>query len=112
MPETKPPYFLTTKSWLSKNFSYFCRALVRRSRFGKAIKRESGENPEQSRCCKFHKALPNYPMPLETIRFREGVGNGNKSEDLPCNTLIIAFEEKALSLMSRTLPSIISFIIT
>jgi hypothetical protein len=34
--------------------------------------------------------------------YREGACSRNKSEDLPCNPIIIAFEEKALSLKNRT----------
>ena len=51
-----------------------------------------------------------YSKPLER-KFREGARNRNKSEDLPCKIRFTAFEEKALNLMNRTIPSIISFII-
>jgi|GEM_PF-5317152 hypothetical protein len=50
-------------------------------------------------------------MPLETYSGK-AVCNRNKSEDLPCNHFIIAFEEKALSLMNRINHPIISFIQT
>ena len=51
-----------------------------------------------------------YSKPLER-KFREGARNRNKSEDLPCKIRFTAFEEKALNLMNRTIPFIISFII-
>jgi len=88
---------------------YLCNALVCHSYPRLAIKRESGANPEQSRCCKFHK-MPQtiYPMPLEVSL--PGRRLKQKQVRRPAmHTFIIAFEEKALSLMSRTNRPIISF---
>ena len=48
----------------------------------RAFKRESGENPEQSRCGKFHKGTDN--IATASLGSREGVGKiRNESEDLP-----------------------------
>ena len=54
----------------------------------KMIKRESGENPEQSRCCMFHSSVVNtYFMPLKGFKsIGKAFTYGNESEDLPCNT--------------------------
>ena len=49
-----------------------------------AIKRESGVNPEQSRCCKFHACYKQFTHCHWRILW-EGARNRNKSEDLPCN---------------------------
>jgi len=56
------------------------------------IKRESGENPEQSRCCKFHRIVQvSHCHCFPTGRRL----TGNKSEDLPRPEVSKAFEEKA-----------------
>ena len=75
-----------------------------------AIKRESGESPEQSRCCKFI-------FWLRAIDFiatgKQIPGRRSQQEQVrrpTMQTRFTAFEEKALSLMNRTIPSIISFI--
>ena len=46
--------FFMYKNCIFNYSSYLCRALVRDLYSKESIKRESGENPEQSRCCKFH----------------------------------------------------------
>ncbi|KAA6321189.1 hypothetical protein EZS27_029130 [termite gut metagenome] len=54
-------------------FSIFVPTLVRCSSFtGKRLKRESGANPGQSRCCKFHKRRKQIPFATESC-IREGV---------------------------------------
>jgi len=60
-----------------------------------AIKRELGESPKQSRCCKFHYVFTSDPI-ATGISSGKAFVNRNKSEDLPCKTFIIAFEEKAV----------------
>ena len=75
-----------------------------------AIKRESGESPEQSRCCKFI-------FWLRAIDFiatgKQIPGRRSQQEQVrrpTMQTRFTAFEEKAMSLMNRN-PSIISFTI-
>jgi hypothetical protein len=54
------------------------------------MKRESGENPEQTRCCKLD-SITNYKLRigqngetmLKPLGDREGVSSKSKSEDLP-----------------------------
>ena len=68
-----------------------------------AIKRESGVNPEQSRCCKFHTLRceqPTFSHWKETSGKAPATGTSQKT----CRaTNFTAFEEKALSLMNRTI---------
>ena len=67
-----------------------------RSGFAVAIKRESGESPEQSRCCKFHimlQTMNSLSMPLETFSGKAAC-NRNKSEDLPCIILSLLSRKK------------------
>ena len=49
----------------------------------KRMKRESGESPEQSRCCKLHKKVPRILKATDYDDW-EGLGYRSKSEDLPC----------------------------
>ena len=60
---------------------------------GGAIKRESGVNPEQSRCCKFHACYKQFTHCHWRIIW-EGVCNRNKSEDLPCNYVSLLSRKK------------------
>jgi hypothetical protein len=78
-----------------------------------AIKRESGANPGQSRCCKFHIMLQaiNSLHATGSI-FREGCLQQKQVRRPAMHCFIIAFEEKALSLMNRIIHPIISFIKT
>lgn len=46
------------------------------------MKRESGESPEQTRCCKFHNDFQEFYMPLSIERMGRLLKR-NKSEDLP-----------------------------
>ena len=48
-----------------------------------AIKRESGENPEQTRCCKFRHFSVCMPLTKQECDGWEGDAERNKSEDLP-----------------------------
>ena len=48
------------------------------------IKRESGVNPEQSRCCKFQHCMLQTKTHTTEHRFGKESANRNKSEDLPC----------------------------
>jgi hypothetical protein len=57
---------------------------------GKTLKRESGENPEQTRCCKLR---PKFTAILATGSDREGAGERSKSEDLPDGNSHKAFVE-------------------
>ena len=69
------------KNWCYKKKSYLCLLVGDEATFVALLKRESGANPEQSRCCKFLCVL-NNTMPLTLI----GLGRSlkrNKSEDLP-----------------------------
>ena len=49
------------------------------SGFTARLNRESGENPEQSRCCKFLPQLPITPLTKHVGK----AGSRNESEDLP-----------------------------
>ena len=54
------------------------------------MKRESGENPEQTRCCKLDPLFRASLLPLS--EGREGARKASKSEDLPiCNPLSNGF---------------------
>lgn len=78
---------------------------------GDAIKRESGANPEQSRCCKFHimlQTINSLSMPLDMLSGK-AVCNRNKSEDLPC-ILYHCFRGKSVESNEPDKSSIISFI--
>lgn len=100
---------VTSVCFQRKNL-YLCSALVYHPYSRMVIKRESGANPEQSRCCKFHKMLQAITsMPLE-IPFPGRRLKLKQVRRPAMHTFIIAFEEKALSLMKRTRrPPIISF---
>ena len=63
------------------------------------IKRESGENPEQSRCCMFHKTHKQTPLTTGK-HFREGAYSGNKSEDLPIHFHILKLSRKELGTLN------------
>ena len=68
------------------NYLSLSRIGLQLSHTREAIKRESGVNPEQSRCCKFHTLRCEQPTFSHWKKnFREGARNRNKSEDLPCN---------------------------
>ena len=54
---------------------------------GKRIKRETGVNPVQSRCCKLHKRFEQH---FCHWLFGKAFKNGSKSEDLP---IIINFQK-------------------
>ena len=84
------------------NYLSLSRIGLQLSCTSEAIKRESGESPEQSRCCKFIFWLRAIDFIATGRVFREGARNRNKSEDLPCKIRFTAFEEKALNLMTRT----------
>ena len=67
------------------------------------IKRESGESPEQSRCCKFRKMLRTELRPLE--RIREGVHQQKQVRRPAMHTLITAFEERARKVWEEIIQS-------
>lgn len=76
---------------------YICNVLFRLDfRLAKSrMKRESGENPGQSRCCelqRFDVCLPTT-RPLSFNERWEGKTNGSKSEDLQ-NKVMLAFSRK------------------
>ncbi|CCX60982.1 putative uncharacterized protein [Bacteroides sp. CAG:598] len=74
----------------------------------KVIKRESGANPEQSRCCEFHTiVISTYHLPLESFPGRPLI---IETSQKTCHAylFIIAFEEKAVSLMNTDF-SVLSF---
>ena len=66
--------------------------------FRKMIKRESGENPEQSRCCLFHKSVMNTTSCHWEASKPIGKAfiHGNESEDLPCN-MFNSFRGRAMN---------------
>ena len=67
-------------------FSYLCSALVCRFRSKAAIKRESGESPEQSRCCKFHCMLQTFTsLPLEELT--SGKASATETSQKTCHAL-------------------------
>lgn len=62
------------------------------------MKRESGENPEQSRCCEIP-FLCKQSVPLNeyaVVTFGKAVCTGIKSEDLPLSLLNHRFEERRI----------------
>ena len=63
------------------------------------IKRESGENPEQSRCCMFHKTHKQTPLTTGK-HFREGAYSGNESEDLPVHLSNLKLSRKELGTLN------------
>lgn len=65
---------------------YFCSSIGSpRALRSAAIKRESGEKPEQTRYCMFRVNLPgNVMLPLAATAVGKAVREGNKSGDLPC----------------------------
>lgn len=91
----KPPvpeiFFVTLAGHVEKTATFAAGFGFLSSR--KGMKRESGENPEQSRCCKPHSGMAEnhcqVPKPDGKVAKTRG-----KSEDLPIRFLK-AFEEKA-----------------
>lgn len=85
------------------NYLSLSRIGLQLSHTREAIKRESGVNPEQSRCCKFHTLRceqPTFSHWKETSGKAPATGTSQKT----CRaTNFTAFEEKALSLMNRTI---------
>ncbi len=71
----------------------FTSILVSRPRiFGEVVKRESGENPEQTRCCKLHQNF--WTTLVTTVRLLpdgKDVQKRSKSEDLPKMICLLAF---------------------
>ena len=65
-------------------FSYLCHVLVHYVLSEQMLKWDSGESPEQTRCCK---SLPNVSetlfMPLSFTEGWEGSLKRDESEDLP-----------------------------
>lgn len=62
--------------WLESFFHYLCGELVSSSRIGYRIKRESGVNPGQSRCCEapFNILINTFATDLDGREgFRRGV---------------------------------------
>jgi hypothetical protein len=86
---------------VTQRTDFFCCNGIRECYLG--VKRESGENPEQSRCCELAENLRWY-LPLQpskektTVRRHSRMGRsrvvGSKSEDLPSHDFK-AFEERA-----------------
>ena len=69
---------------------------------GEAIKRESGVNPEQSRCCKFHNYVTDNLLSATGLYSGKAFVTGTSQKTCHA-TNFTAFEEKALSLMNRTI---------
>lgn len=82
-------------------FCLFCRKVLTLHRNWFTIivmKRESGVNPEQSRCCNIPFLCKHF-VPLNEllfISFGKAVYTGIKSEDLPLSLLNHRFEEKRI----------------
>ena len=84
----KKEYILVPEMTVTMDIALVCDSLT-----GEAIKRESGVNPEQSRCCKFHACYKQFTHCHWRIIW-EGVCNRNKSEDLPCNYVSLLSRKK------------------
>ena len=77
------------------NYLSLSRIGLQLSHTREAIKRESGVNPEQSRCCKLHKKVPRILKATDYDDW-EGLGYRSKSEDLQnVKSSTVAFEERA-----------------
>ena len=71
----------------------FCSVLISGSAKSR-MKRESGESPGQSRCCKLQTFTFVYPLQGHCLLTEdEGKTNGSKSEDLQ-NKVMLAFSRK------------------
>lgn len=69
---------------MSENICIFATDLVAEGAFPRGVKRESGESPEQSRCCELIRtAAPNKKPLCDAIVAWEGRAAESKSEDLP-----------------------------
>jgi hypothetical protein len=73
--------------------STFAPALVRNNFFNCPIKRESGENPEQTRYCKSYATFRQFIATVPPARDGKAARNGDKSGDLPAQNSLKAFEE-------------------
>lgn len=63
---------------------YLCIVTVQTAyAYAGLLNRESGESPEQSRCCVFRKQHHRNHQSLEGRSFGKADGGGNESEDLP-----------------------------
>ncbi len=63
------------------------------------IKRESGANPGQSRCCEAPplRSLDKEPLPLIAVVYREGIKTRSQSEDLPfIEVCLYSWDRKAV----------------
>jgi hypothetical protein len=69
---------------MSENICIFAFDLVAEGICPGGVKRESGENPEQSRCCELIRtAAPNTKPLCDAIAAWEGRAAESESEDLP-----------------------------
>ncbi len=69
---------------MSDNICNFATDLVAKGRNPRGVKRESGESPEQSRCCELiGTAAPNTKPLCGAIAAWEGRAAESESEDLP-----------------------------
>jgi hypothetical protein len=69
---------------MSENICIFATDLVAEGDYPRGVKRESGENPEQSRCCELIRtAAPNKKPLCDAIVAWEGRAAESESEDLP-----------------------------
>ena len=75
--------FQPLSSVIPKILCKFAIVLVRLPYSGTAIKRESGEKPGQSRCCKLQKSFRHQLIATVSGRNGKEVLKWSKSEDLP-----------------------------
>ena len=73
--------------------SYLCSILVFLLSSGTRNKRESGENPGQSRCCKLHNQIRTILLPLSAICTTGRRPERSKSEDLPVTANVFTLED-------------------
>ena len=74
-------------------FLYLCSILVFLLSSGTRNKRESGENPGQSRCCKLHNQIRTILLPLSAICTTGRRPERSKSEDLPVTANVFTLED-------------------
>ena len=78
--------------FLSQYFPYLCPCFVPRPPSGGRMKRESGENPGQSRCCELHEECTNT-TPLFAVGKWEGGAQGASQKTCKTKSKNYPFEE-------------------
>jgi hypothetical protein len=68
---------------------------------GKAVKRESGANPEQTRCCKLRQSFQIILRATVPARNGKDVRKWSKSEDLPKNSVVSRLSRNEVAEQTR-----------